>query len=547
MDEFLDTVPRPRAVIHVALAGLTPSPDPKTLDTLANIFAALMEAGRLAPRRWDDIYAAGDPVVRLLAEAGTSLAAPVLDLAKARGLSVVATQRGEEEVLEDCDCLLLVDAGAADDAHAVDLDPRSRRALARERPVILALPRGGSAPLLLVPLPDEFGLDAQRPIAASRETPTPQILAALLLAPPARHGARTHLAAYLEEGPPRASSRAEYDLLMRVLGPPSRRRRAPAPEPWDSACAILRDSAGWVTQLKRHHDIADGHALHYGEKWRSALVTRSFLLLISIVVLGLIGMLNQDLSLVTMPLQAVTAGFIFFDRWRALRGEWQRRWLEYRVLAERLRCLRYLRLAGVADAEGAAKRPTDWTAWYATRIARLIGPCAAGDPAQADAVLNHLLRAEMAEQIDYHRSAIRRFTALDLRIRGTARALLALTVTTGALMFAVSFQYPHFLSWSGIASLGLSAAPAIVTGLNAFRAEFDLMRLTERSARILSGLSRLSRAARARSQPGAAGGGQAATLGLDQAVARRAAALMLDEVAQWRFVLEARSARLKRR
>jgi hypothetical protein len=69
------------------------------------------------------------------------------------------------------------------------------------------------------------------------------------------------------------------------------------------------------------------------------------------------------------------------------------------------------------------------------------------------------------------------------------------------------------------------------------------MRLTERSARILSGLARLSRAARARS---AGDAGRGPILGLDQAVARRAAALMLDEVSQWRFVLEARTARLKR-
>ena len=535
MDEVLDTVPRPRAVIHVALAT-APAPlavgEQPAGDRFAAIFAALIEAGRLAGRRFDDIYAQAPPLVRLIVDAATPPEAPPLGLARGQGLDVVVTARSAEDIIEDCDCLLVAgDAAASSDLCAP--------ALSRGRPVTLTAPRAAE-PILLVPLPDESGLDATLANASRSEPLTPQNLLAYLLTPPARDRGRERLASYLAEGVPRGTSRVEYDLLMRLLGPPSGRRRAPSPEPWSSACAILGEEAGWVAELERHYDIADGLALDYGEKWRSALVTRSFLLLVSIVVLGLIGVVNADLSLVTMPLQLVITGFIFVDRWRAIRGQWQRRWLEYRMLAERLRCLRYLRLAGIADAEGARRQPDEWTAWYGTRVARRIGPCRDPDPAKAGAVLEHLLAAEIGEQITYHRSAIRRYAGLDLRTRRVSRNLLALTVTLGVATLAASYEYPHLLSWSGIAGLAFSAAPAIVTGLNAFRAELDLMRLTERSARIQRGLEALARAARARVAS------QGATTGLARAVAWRAASLMLDEVSQWRFVLEARSARLKR-
>ncbi|MFI5016258.1 MAG: hypothetical protein ACHQAY_28320, partial [Hyphomicrobiales bacterium] len=318
---------------------------------------------------------------------------------------------------------------------------------------------------------------------------------------------------------------------------------------WGSIRAIVGEGAAWLSLLKHYYEIADGHALYYGERWRSTLVTRSFLLLISIVVLGLIGMLNEDLGLVTIPLQVLIVGFIFVDRLRAVQGDWQRRWLEYRQLAERLRCLRYLRLAGVADAEDALRLAASWPVWYATRLARMLGPCAAPAPSQARAVLDHLLQAEIGEQIDYHRGAIRRFTAIDARTRIMARVMLGLTVAIGAAIFVLSINNLSLLSWSGVASLGLSAAPAVVTGLNAFRAEFDLVRLTERSTRLARGLWRLERAAseRAEIEEAAEEGAAAETMpALDRTVARRAASLMLEEVSQWRFVLEARTERLRR-
>ncbi len=550
VDEALDPAPRPQAVIHAVLVGLEAAPDARTLSALAGMLETLSAATDLAARRWSDAFGTSPGQARLLHCAEAPLPASVLALAQRHRVEPAYVARAFNELLDDCDCQIVMSLTPAAPESA---DPPLRDALALDRPIILARPRTDEGPLLVTLLRDEFGLDAPGSIATRREPLSPEGLAEEVLAPP-RHSERAHLAGFLEEGPWRSSRRFEYDLLMRLLSPPPRRQRAPAPEPWASAGALAGEGARWPALLRRHYEVADGHALFYGRRWRSALVTRSLLLLISTVVLGLIGMRNQDFGIVTIPLQAVIAGHIFLDSWRAKRGQWQRRWLEYRLLAERLRCLRFLRLAGVADAED-AMRPiaATWPAWYTTRVARELGPCAAPAPSQARALLAHLLEAEISEQISYHRGAIRRFAALDIRARIMAWVLLGLTIGTAAIMFIQSFRHPERLSWSGLTSLALWAAPAIVTSLNAFRAELDLVRLTERSSRISRGLSRLMHAATARAE--ALAGTSDVTsdaarerelVALDRAVARGAASLMLGEVSQWRFVLETRAARLRR-
>jgi len=534
--------PRPRALIHAALAGLDREPDTDALRGLAAIFDALSAATASARQRWADLLAEGGGA-RLLHEAAKPLAASVMALAKARGIEPIGVAAGFDDLLGDCDCAIALSDAASTGAD----DPVLSAALLANRPVIVARP-GAQAAVLISPIADEASLTgAERP-GAGHEPLTPRALADHILAPPPERREREHLTAYLREGPARQSSRFEYDLLMRVLGPPHRPARVvnevePGSD-WASAEAIAKPHSEWVKPLEGYHAIADGHASFYGEKYRSAAVTRSFLLLASTIVLGFVGMLREDLGLYTIAGQTIIAAFIFIDRRHAARGEWQRKWLEYRLLAQRLRCLRYLRLAGVAEAPGSSVQGGGWTDWYARRVARMLGPCAAPGAGSASAVLAHLLDTEIGEQIAYHRGAVRRFAALDARTRLAGRWLLGATVLAGLMMFCASFVFPAKVSWPGIAGLALSAVPAIAAGLTAFRAEFDLVRLMERSLRIRRGLLRLSRLAREEAKGLAPGSTQ--MLALDKAVARRAATLMLDEVSRWRFVLEARAARVKR-
>jgi hypothetical protein len=534
--------PRPRALIHAALASLDREPDADALKGLAASFDALVAATDLAKERWANLFAEGGGA-RLLHEAARSLAPSVAALAKACGIEPVGVAAGFEDLLGDCDCVIALGNAAS---TGID-DPVLNMALAANRPIIVTRP-GVQAPVLVSPLADETSLTGVERPGAGHEPLTARALADHILAPPQERRERDHLARYLREGPARQSSRFEYDLLMRALGPRDRpagvTNQAAPGEDWTSAAAIAKPHGGWVKLLEGLHAIADGQASFYGEKYRSAAVTRSFLLLASTIVLAFVGMLREDLGLYTIAGQTIIAAFIFVDRRQAARGDWQRKWLEYRLLAQRLRCLRYLRLAGVAEAPGSSAQGGGWTDWYARRVARMLGPCAAPDSGSAAAVLAHLLDTEIGEQIAYHREAVRRFAALDARTRLAGRWLLGAAVLAGLMMFTASFAFPAKVSWPGIAGLALSAIPAIAAGLTAFRAEFDLVRLMERSLRIRRGLLRLSRLAKEEARNLAPCSTD--VLALDKALARRAAALMLDEVSQWRFVLEARAARVKR-
>jgi hypothetical protein len=107
------------------------------------------------------------------------------------------------------------------------------------------------------------------------------------------------------------------------------------------------------------------------------------------------------------------------------------------------------------------------------------------------------------------------------------------------LAFAVSVYNAGTaaVGWKRVAILLLVALPAATTAFNALRAEADLVRLVERSIGATVTLRRMASALRAL-QP---------SYDTVAVAAGRVAGMMGSELYDWRFVLESRQSRLRRR
>jgi len=234
---------------------------------------------------------------------------------------------------------------------------------------------------------------------------------------------------------------------------------------------------------------------------------------------------------------------VVFDISVRVKRRWHERWLDYRLIAERLRCLRFLHPLGrsLPPVPAHAGRPRQsWVDWYIARVERSLGtPTGTVDQAVLDAAWRQLVDVEIPSQLAYHRKSFGQLGLLERRLSAVASVSIYLTIAV-AVAFGIwalhegGFEAVH---WRPYAIILLFVLPAAVTAFNGFRADADLVRLVERSAITSTALGRLQRAVRA------------ATPDYDHVAiaAERVATIMGAELSEWRFVLESRRVRTKHR
>ena len=117
---------------------------------------------------------------------------------------------------------------------------------------------------------------------------------------------------------------------------------------------------------------ADHLGVFYSLVYRSTYVF-NFLFAAVAVALALAGIFIHDAN-VKIYLVAAELAVIFaiLVTWFRATGQWHRRWLEYRRLAE---CLRHLRILAPVGSEGPLDRPGALTSMIRTGSAGMPGPC----------------------------------------------------------------------------------------------------------------------------------------------------------------------------
>ena len=377
-------------------------------------------------------------------------------------------------------------------------------------------------------------VDFLRPDRSSPAPPivaTPAIVADALMKPPRGRQARK-LDEYLAEQDDGRIGRHSYGALLFLFGArPAGPDDVSVDKGWDRALATARrvqpGAVDAIEALRAAYLRADAQANAYGQRWRSTLVARSVLLAFASIVSGFTGVLFSSLTIVTIPIQMVSTGLVFFDRRYAASHRWREKWLEYRRLAERFRVDRFLALAGIVRSKTV---DDDWTDWLALETHRSAAPVADVSDTAAPEIIEHLLSCELDSQISYHRNAFRRSRLLDRRVGRAATTVLVGMFGVGvSLALAATFWHgAHTISLGAAISLALSAAPSIYATVNGVRRDLDVARQGKRSARIATDLKKLSRAI----------GAAPKTPEVARVGALRAAGVMGGDVLRWKNVVE---------
>jgi hypothetical protein len=485
------------------------------LKTAAHAFEHLVAAARLAPGLWPDLYE-GAGTARLVHSAAAPPPSEIAEAARACGMTLAPSDVTPESAAEQCDLALATLPAAVD--------------LVGGLPILTVAPNGADAGLAIHDVGSSL-LSAARRWTQPSKAASPSDLARAILSPPRAFGETTKLRDYVKEDTRATAARFEYEFLLRLIG-----EKSPAAAPdhswessWESAAALAQRagpaSAARIAALQAEYRRADAQALAYGQRWRSTLATRSFMLFLGSVMSGLVGTLFPWLVVVTIPIQVVATALIFADRRFAGRRRWRQKWLEYRRLAESARIARFCMLAG-APLPGAGS--AYWIDWRLHRAIRAAPPLDALREEQAPDVLAHLRTVEIADQIAYHHAAFRRFRRLDARFKRAAAVALFSTVAIGAVFAILALTGTgRIVPLTSALSLALSAAPSLYAALDSLRSQLDVTRQAQRSGRIAAGLRRLARDL----------SDAPASAALARAAALRAADIMREDVTSWERVM----------
>jgi hypothetical protein len=303
-----------------------------------------------------------------------------------------------------------------------------------------------------------------------------------------------------------------------------------------------RDLATPYDELLRDISLIDGLANYYARLYRSSTASESILTIAAAFVSAAAIILYPSVAGVSILVQMAVNGLVIFDSKARATQRWQERWFDYRIMAERLRCLRFLHPLGLGLAQVAApsrRKHESWVDWYLRRYERALEPphgtIHANDVAR---LAKQLVDTEIPGQLRYHHATFRQLGMLDRRLAAAARFSLGAAIAVAAL-YGLSVYVLADINrdtWKPIAIVVFSVLPVMAAAFNGIRAYADLARLSERSAMMAAGLARLRRTIRS------------APINYDRvaAAAARLASIMGDELTEWRFVLESRWARAHR-
>jgi hypothetical protein len=503
-----------------------------------------MEVCCIVPFELDEYCRDFSPSCAAKLSATLSQAACLLELSGRRDEGARAYERANEVILSNIDVLVAIWDGSRARGRAGTGDA-VQAAVVKKIPVIVIDPRlPKTAAFLATPCFDEIDL----PVATDLpRKPLPIDLVEFvhsIIRPPSRLVNRQGLIDLIAETPRSGAWRSEYPLLLRIVAgrPLGKRRRAQRPpEPLNGDRSGARSDR--LKTLDDARDVIDALAVRYGQSFRSSSVSQYLLVMLGVWLSGVLGLLIPSISMASMAVQLAVNGLMLADSAFRARHSWQGRWLDYRVLAERLRwlCFRYLFGLGAGDPRRAdMRRNPSWIDWYLERTARALGPPRGKlDSTSIAAAADHLTAVEIPGQIDYHRQTFRQLGLLERRLSYAAHASLvaSLGVAVAFGVAAVNAGGLDAVGWKPVAIALLAVLPSTKAALNGFQGEADLVRLVERSAQTIAALFRIRRAILAAPRDY-----DHVSFGM-----QRLAVIMGDELAEWRFVIESRRSRGARR
>lgn len=371
-------------------------------------------------------------------------------------------------------------------------------------------------------------------------------LVTALLAPPLDGEERCFINQFYAETERTRRYRIEYPLMLALLGakrftrsvlrvPPYRETARHAWATFETGCSRfngrLFDS---FERLEEAYSWADGLANHFAMSYRSGHIL-NFALAATAVVLALTGLLAKDYKFyLVIGELVVVLGFIVNTQ-VGKKGQWHRRWLDYRQAAEQLRLMRSLKLCAITRGRGSIRRasPGGWADWYTAAIWRGIG-CPAGRVTQSSIgfLADVVVSEELRPQVSYHSANSHRMEHVEHRLHVIADTLFKLTVAS-LVAFLVIYKTNHDLATdlSGVLVFISAGFPAIAGALTAIREQGEFRRTGRRSQATAVALEALARDLENRP----------ISLARMTSVIEEAARIMLEDIGEWRRAYEMRN------
>ena len=300
--------------------------------------------------------------------------------------------------------------------------------------------------------------------------------------------------------------RLEYSFLLALLRVKSLPRRPwrqssiadDIRQDWEGVPAT--DPPGAREPLARAYGWANFLGIRYAQLFRSGHVTNYFLATLA-VILALLGLLLPKVKVFLVLAELMTIGLLYLNTQSGRSGEWHRRWLQYRHLAESLRPLIYLKRTGIISTpfrtdivRGPMGRETgaDWTHWYAAAIWRQMdSPRGVLDHAAIRELSEAVVREQITPQASYHHVNARRMHKLDHRLHEIGNFLMG-GVIASCFLYVVGYFLLHewVVGMTNIFIVLTAGLPAIGAAVFGLRGHGEHLLTASRSRQTALGLER---------------------------------------------------------
>ena len=296
-----------------------------------------------------------------------------------------------------------------------------------------------------------------------------------------------------------------------------------------------------------HYAWANQLALHYGSLHRSSTALNYLLgaLAVLCALLGITSLVYANRDLAPILIELASIGVIIILTLRGAFAHWHERWIEYRILAERLRIARFQNLLGGARQNFTLPRhlgtygnpATTWIYWHYRAVTRAAGlPKVKFDDAYLSTIRATFCDILIQGQIRYHKDNARDLSRIDRQLHLLANGMFSATFVACALHFILSITMNPFSIWAGILLVMLNALlPAFGAAILAIRSQGEFHRIAQRSLAMVEELDELKLALYQISSRGNELNSQDMRRITDQT-----ARLMINETLDWRIIFQDR-------
>jgi hypothetical protein len=235
---------------------------------------------------------------------------------------------------------------------------------------------------------------------------------------------------------------------------------------------------------------------HFAQTMRSGLVV-NFCFSALAVLVALASLATPFFKLPLAMIEILIIAIIILNIRQGSHHGWQRRWLDYRNIAERLRPFRSLKLLGVARQPRRVQRKGNrmrrWTDWYVDAIWREMGIADGLVDAQLLEKLRGLIaNHELADEIAYQRANARRMQHLEERLHHFGNCSFIVTILV-CLLFPILYfgSYELAMAWSNAFVVLSAGLPALGGASYALRVHGDYAGAAGRSLETAAALQQI--------------------------------------------------------